>query len=174
MKLYIQWATANPGDWQPLDIRTLKHIRDLPRKPAPRGGETIDNQPGWVNAINVQGIVFSGYDHIGVDLSGDGLRIVGWQDDTEDFGDTRWATEWVLNKPAPDARLGGRINTVQARTIYATPDAAVWFPGVQVRPWSEFNPPPVNQTLHGIWLPESQWQAHMGVLTPHGWREWIE
>jgi hypothetical protein len=108
-------------------------------------------------------------------VSTDRLRITGWQDDPVDFGDTRWATRWDLSTPAPDARLGGAINTVQTRTVWATPDAAEWFGGYgpSVLQWSAFVPPAANLTRDGVWLPEATWEKHLQVRTVHDWREWI-
>jgi hypothetical protein len=173
LKLYLQWAKATPEDWFPVDISRVAQVRNLPKKGIPTASSVLDNTPGWLCGLNVQGIDFSGYDHTAVEVVGDGLRITGWQDDTEDFGDTRWATEWTLMPPAPDPALGGRMNTVQSRRIWATPDAAVWFPGVDVLPWSEFTPPATNLTLHGVWMSNDLYAAHQAVRTHRGWREWL-
>lgn len=172
MRVYLQWAQENPRDWVALDVTQSRHVRNLPRKPVPSGTEPITDEPGWVNAINCQGIDFSGYDHVAIEPVGTSLRITGWQDDAEDFGDVRWATSWLLSRPAPDPALGGQMNTVQQRTTWATPEARAWFP--DARPWTEFSPPPSNMTLHGVWLPDTLFAAHKARRTPHGWRDWIE
>lgn len=173
MRVLFQWALAAPADWQAVDVRTSRNVRDLPRKPAPTGGEVVNAELGWLSAVSCQGIVFDGYDHVAVEAVGSGVRITGWQDDTADFGDTRWATSWLLLTPAPDPALGGRVNTVQARTVYATPDAAAWFPGVPVLPWAQFVAPPASQTFHGIWVSDELHDAHLAARTPRGWREWV-
>lgn len=174
MKIYVQWAKAAAEDWFAWDVTNNQQVRNAAKKAVPNGSSALDNNPGWINAANCQGIEFSGYDHVAVEVvPGGGLRITGWEDDTEDFGDTRWATEWLLMPPAPDPALGGVVNTVQQRTIWATPDAAAWFPGVTVLPWEQFVLPPANQTFHGIWLPQETFDAHRAVRSQHGWREWV-
>lgn len=173
MKVYIQWAKTTPEDWTAVDLSRLSQIRNLPKKGLPGPTSVLDNNPGWLCGLNCQGIDFSGYDHTAIELVGDGLRITGWQDDTADFGDTRWATEWTLMPPAPDPALGGVMNTVQSRRVWATPDAAVWFPNQTVLPWSEFVVPPTNLTVHGIWMPDELFAAHKAIRTPHGWRDWL-
>lgn len=174
MIIYLQWAMAVPQDWTAVNVTRDQQIRNASKKAVPTGGEVLDNNPGWLLGANCQGIQFGGYDHIAIQtLPGNGLRITGWQDDTVDFGDTRWATRWDLMPPAPDSNLGGVVNTVQTRTIWATPDAAVWFPDVVVLPWADFIVPPANMTFHGIWVTEQQYADHLSIRTPHGWREWI-
>lgn len=174
MRVFVQWASATPADWKPIDIRNTKAVRNLPKRAAPIATDAVDNLPGWICAINCQGITFSGYDHTAIEVVGDSLKITGWNDDTEDFGDTRWATQWLLSPPAPDPLFGGQINTVQQRTIWATPDAADWFGGTATLPWEQFVKPPANMTLHGIWLPDSLWRDHVTARTTHGWREWAQ
>ena len=174
MRIYVQWAKASPEDWVLVDIKNTAAVRNLPKRPVPNASSVVDGNPGWLCGLNVQGIDFSGYDHTAVEfLAGDVLRVTGWMDDEEDQGDTRWATEWTLSPPAPDPALGGRVNTVQTRRIWATPDAAGWFGGVAVLPWAEFVPLPTNLTFHGIWLPDALFAAHRAARTPHGWREWV-
>ena len=173
MRVYIQWAKVTPQDWLPYEISQSAHVMALARRGVPTGGEQLDDREGWLCGLNCQGIDFSGYDHLAIEVVEDGLRITGWQDDTEDFGDTRWATEWTLRSCKPDPRIGGRVNTDQSRRVFATPDAAEWFPGVPVLPWEQFVPPPANLTFHGIWLPDALYQAHQAARSLHGWREWV-
>lgn len=175
MKVYIQWAKSTPEDWVAVDLTRIAQVRNLPKKPVPTSSSVVDNTAGWLCGLNVQGIDFSGYDHTAVEIVGSGLRITGWQDDTEDFGDTRWATEWTLMPPAPDPNIGGRINTVQTRRVFATPDAAPWFGGYgpDVLPWEQFTPPDTNLTVHGVWMSDELYAAHRAKRSFHGWREWI-
>lgn len=176
MIIYLQWAMAVPENWTAVDVTRPQQIRQASKKAEPVGGEVLDNEPGWLFSANCQGIEFSGYDHTAVEiLAGGGLRITGWQDDTEDFGDTRWATRWDLMPPAPDPNIGGLVNTIQTRTIWATPDAAAeFFPGTPVLPWEQFVLPPANHTFHGIWVTDPVlYDAHINIRTPHGWREWV-
>jgi len=175
MRVYVQWAKATPEDWIAVDVRNTAVVRNLPKRPVPMGTETLDNGAGWLCGLNVQGIDFSGYDHTAVEfLAGDVLRITGWQDDPDDWlPGTRYATEWTLSPPAPDPALGGRVNTVQTRRVWAEAESTTWFGGSPVLPWAEFAPPPTNLTIHGIWMPEDLFRAHAARRTPHGWREWV-
>lgn len=171
MIIYIQWSLADPSDWFPIDISRLNHIRNLPRKGDPTGQSVaLDNAPGWLCGINCQGIDFSGYDHVALEVVTDGIRITGIVD--ADPTGEKWATEWTLLEPAPDDRLGGAMNTRQSRRVWATAEAVGWFPGVAVLPWAEFVYPPDNVTFHGVWMSDELFMRHKEVRTPHGWREW--
>lgn len=174
MRIFLQWAKAVPEDWFAVDVRNSKAIRDLPKRPAPGPGSVVDSSPGWLCGLQCQGIDFTGYDHVAVEPVGQGLRITGWQDDPDDWpAGTRYAVSWQLDPPAPDPALGGRINTVQARTVWAEDQAAAWFPGVSVLPWGDFALPSGSLTLHGIWLPDDLFQQHGAIRSRHVWREWI-
>lgn len=173
MRVYIQWATATPQDWQPYEINRSAHVMALTKRGVPQGGEQLDDQPGWLCGLNCQGIDFSGWDHLAIEVVTDGLRITGWEDDPDDHGETRWAVEWTLRSCKPDPRIGGQMNTDQTRRVWATPDAAIWFPTTNVLPWEDFVPPPTNLTLHGIWMTNEHYVAHRGARSSHGWREWI-
>lgn len=172
MIIYLQWAKAQPEDWMPLNIRRIRHVRDLPRKEHPGPSSTVDNNPGWVNAINCQGITFAGYDHYSIEIITDGVRISGWFDDPEDWGDIRYAVSWELYPPAPDAKLGGKINTVQKGTFYGN-EAAVAAGMTVHEPWENFVMPPASLTLDGIWLSDELYTKHRKSQTQHGWREWV-
>lgn len=176
MRIYVQWATAQPGDWQAVEVRNAAAVRSLPRRAVPTVASRVDHQPGWVNAINCQGIIFEGYDHIAVEYlaSTDTMVITGWQDDPDDFGeDERWATQWKLSPPAYDPVIND-LNSVQQRTIWATEAVQQgYFAGVEdIRPWEEFVPPPSALTFHGIWLDDAVWHQHRTQRQFHGWDEW--
>lgn len=172
MIIYVQWATLDAQDYIALDVRRDQQVRTVSKKAVPGPGSILDNLPGWINSINCQGIEFFGYDHTAVQVDGNGLIITGWQDDPEDFPPgTRYATRWNLQPPAPDPNIGGQINTVQTRTLWAESGAGL--DSLNPLPWSQFVLPPTNQTFHGIWLTPEQFEAHRTIRTPHGWREWI-
>jgi hypothetical protein len=175
VRVYIQWAKADPEDWVAVDVRNPATSRNLPKKPEPTGTETLDNSAGWLCGLNCQGIDFSGYDHTAIEfLSGDVLRITGWVDDPDDWPPgTRYAVEWTLSPPAPDLALGGRVSSFRLLRAWARTQPATWFPGVTVLPWATFVTPPSNVTIHGIWMPEDLFRAHQARRTPHGWREWV-
>ncbi len=64
MRVYVQWTLASPIDWVELDVRNSGPSRraweNLPSKPTPVGGEAIDNVPGWLFDLSVQGVQFGG------------------------------------------------------------------------------------------------------------------
>lgn len=173
MRVYIQWATSTPQPWTPYDLDRIQDVRGLPRKPAPTGGESLDMQPGWLAAVDIQGVTFTGYDHMTFAVSGAGLLVYAWNDDPEDFPvGTRWGQVWFFDTLAPDARFGGAMNTRQTVTWYAEPGSIVVAHGIAARPWSELPKPAQNVTSHGVWMPDDLWAAHQALQVPHSWEEW--
>ena len=178
MRAYLQWTLATPADWVPLDITRTADWRGLPKKAEPVGGEVIDQTPGWVYDLNVQGVLMGGFDHYSVTPSGAGLRVTVWNDDPVDYPvGTRWAMTWTLQLPTLDARIG-RVNTRQTLVVHdeAVPSrwegkAASGGP-VTVLPWSSFVAPAANMTRHGIWVPEAEKPAYIAARTSRGWEEW--
>lgn len=171
MIIYLQWAMAVPQDWTAVDITRDQQIRNAAKKAVPTGGEVLDNNPGWINAANCQGISFSGYDHIAVQVSGNGLIITGWEDDPVDFPPgTRYAIQWNLQPPAFDPKVN-EINTIQTLKVWAEANAGIAYDNPL--PWSQFVLPPANQTFHGIWVSDQEFQDHAVVRSVHGWKEWI-
>ena len=86
MKIYVQWTLANPQDWSPVEVVKDPDWRTLPKKNEPVGGEVIDDNPGWVYALNVQGVRFSSFDHYSVRFAPleNALLVTVWND-------LRWA-----------------------------------------------------------------------------------
>lgn len=178
MRVGVQWTLATPGDWQWFDVTPRRNRwTGMPRKPAPKGGEAIDHTPGWVFALNCQGIEMRGFDHYAIEgitdpEFGDGVKFTLWQSDLEDFAPgTRWVTVWELFEPAPDPRYGGMVNTRQRRTIYAEPNCD--HPESNRLPWDAFIAPADEVTAHGIWVTDPLFQAHREAASLHGWREWV-
>ena len=195
MHLYIQHALAHPTDWQRIEAGEWKN---LPAKPAPDGSEIIDDTPGWVHAVNVQGVIFQ-RDHIAVQPYRGGIRVTAWNDDPEDWSDDDMdAVVWTFDRPAHDPNIG-TVNTVQHLTVYAQgANAERWAQQsttggpVIVKPRSDFRLPPVNLIRHGVWLPSpkpvtpaSVNERHRGIFpdddgvkahrlarAEHGWEEW--
>ena len=183
MRVYVQWTHATPRDWVVLDVASGPNRRAwerLPSKPQPSGTELIDDAPGWVHSLNVQGVTFSGDDHYAVEPISGGLRVTTWNDDPVDYPvGTRSAKVYEFLSPAPDARFGGQLNTRQTLTVFDERSPSPW-EGVEasggpvvVRPWSEFVPPAASVTRHGIWLPDVLNEQHRAVQSPHGWPEWL-
>lgn len=182
MKVYIQWAMSSPEDYVAYELDRIQNVRGLPKKALPIGGEVLDNLPGWLADMVVQGVSFAGWDHVSVAFPGGGaLSVIGWNDDPVDFPEGPYAHVWTFYSPAPDPRYGNAINTRQSLTVYTdVPEQVAHWTGqattmgpVTIRPWSDFSVPASNVTLHGIWQADTSYEAHRAVRTAHGWREWV-
>lgn len=176
----MQWATSSPGDYEAFDLTRIAQVRSLPKKPEPIATSQLDAAAGWIADVVVQGVSFSGWDHLSAAFpGGSALQVVAWNDDPVDYPDGPYGHVWTFHDPAPDPRYG-EVNTRQLLTVYAdVPFQVAFWTGqrtssgpVLVRPWSEFPMPAANVTLHGIWQSDDSWAAHVAVRTPHGWREW--
>ena len=62
MKVLVQWSKAAPEDWHEIDSADWA---TLAKRPVPTGGEIIDQTPGWIYQVNIQGVCFSA-DHYAV------------------------------------------------------------------------------------------------------------
>lgn len=184
MIVYVQWSLKDPTDWVSIDLqptgRFARAWQNLPKKPTPGANPSIDDTPGWIYAVNIQGVIIEGFDHYSAEpLASGGLRAYGWTapgDDAQTFGE---AVVWRFEAPAPDARLGGGVNTLQYLDVYS--DDLGWLaqwdnaqttggPVVQ-HPWSEFPTPPAQVTFDGVWVPNPD--QHEAVRARHGWPEWV-
>lgn len=181
MKVLIQWTKANPEDWIEVDVRNSGPFRraweNLPAKPLPVGGEAIDNAPGWLFTINVQGVDFSGFDHLTGRPTDTGVEVTAWNDDPDDYPPgERFAQVWDFRPLRADPRYGGALNTEQYLTVYdervPSPFTGQVTSGgpVVVRPWSEFVIP-TTRTIHGIWVSDELAASHRNVRSSRGWRE---
>jgi len=84
-KVLIQWATATAADWVEYTFTSMSDVRAVPKKPEPSDSPLIDDEPGWIAAVNIQGVVLTG-DHVGFNLDGQGRLVVGkWNDDPADW-----------------------------------------------------------------------------------------
>lgn len=190
MHIYVQWTTLTPQDWTRYEINNDADWRNLPTKPDPAPGigpkdeTTLDELPGWVFAINVQGIVFSSADHYSIRYNQleDGLYVTHWNDDADDYlPDEFVAKEWGLLFPAADDRYQGRMNTRQRLTIWTNNDflRSIYQGGASsggahtLRNWNAFKAPEPAMTRHGIWVTDPIAEAHVAAQTPHGWEEWL-
>lgn len=189
MKIFIQWATRQARDYQLFDSASWS---TLPSKPyqdrsTPIAQNQLDNAPGWIADLGVQGISFGGEDHYAVQDINDGsggINVTTWSDSTvwAPLG-SRYAAVWTILPLAPDARFGGVLNTRQTRLIYPErPTAWDKWAGImpientELREWSEFEATvlPIITPLvrHGIWVTDAQWSALTAARSSHGWREW--
>lgn len=189
MKVLIQWTLADPTDWIEVDLRDTPQLRRawerLAKKAEPVGGEIIDDTPGWVFGLNIQGVEFGGDDHYAAELltsdpRGFGLRITCWNDDPTDWPvGTRHAKVWEFFDPAPDSNLGGAANTRQYLTVYDERDPSPYSGRsttggpVVILPWAQFVTPSATLTRHGIWVSDALFDQHVAIRRRHSWREWI-
>lgn len=121
----------------------------------PRGGEVIDNDPGWIYAINVQGMVSGSADHYHIEhLGAAGCRLTTWVDDPDDRGPgEHWAKVWTFPPIV--------VNTQIIQQDFYGDD------------YTRFVPPTVN-VVNGIWVSDDQDGAHELARKPRGWRGWID
>lgn len=151
MLVLVQWTRALPQDWE-----EVEHT-DWPRLP---------NMP--VHALNVQGVIFEGYDHYSVGAVVGGCTVTVWNDDPE--GDP--PMRWVFYHPAPDITLGGRVNTRQVLETFspAHPLARETTSGGKVRVRSRFVPP--ANPRHGQWVSDDLHERHRSSRALRSWEEW--
>lgn len=181
--IYVQWARRTPQDYQPFGSESWA---TTPAKADPSRGSTyalnqLDNQPGWVAELSVQGVAWN-EDHYHVrDLTdgSSGIVVTAWTD-TEPFvtqAGGRQAQVWTILPLAADGRFGGALNTRQSRVVYADGEALTRWQSAPaentvVQPYAAFVAPPAAEVRHGIWLADAAWTAHVNARTAHGWREW--
>lgn len=179
MKIGYQWATATPQDWSDIDS---KDWAKLPDKGEPIGGEVIDDTPGYVYQVNVQGVCYTGDKYAVRDMPGtDDCEVFCINDDPDDYDPLDfYAHVWTFQPLAPDPDKGGAINTRQSHIIYAAPRAFERFQTLGpvenriLLPWSDFEYPPENLIRHGIWLPDQLSDLHGTARSLRDWREWSE
>jgi hypothetical protein len=177
MRLYVQWTTDPPGDFEPLDIRDWRGLRkrDVVRD------ALIDADPGWVMALNVQGVVFNGFDHYAVVERGRQLVVTVWNDDTGDEWFTgNGAQVWRFSLPSKRRAHGQSaemFDTEQYLDIYTDDEerAAIWRTRtttggpVTVHPWADFVEPDPRDVRHGIMVEDQAYYDHRDKRTPHHW-----
>lgn len=170
MKLLIQWTTLKPTDWEEIDSTEWT---SLPKKAVPLGNEVISNEPGYIFQINIQGLMFAGFDHYAVIDLGGFVRVVCWSDDPEDEPVSyRHAREWNIYPLKYDETLKC-INTLQEQIVYgATTHNDL---DVVYKDWDEFKTPNEIFVRHGIWVNKRLNDKHREVVSKdvtHGWRAW--
>jgi hypothetical protein len=182
MNVWVQYARRNPGDYQAMgssEWATSPAKLDAGRI-APAGLADLNQQPGWVISLGVQGVAFE-EDHVAVEelASASGaICITAWSDNPAYVAlGRRTAQVWTVRPLNPDARFGGALNTSQSRTIYAASAAyAEWqaimpIENTTLDTWESFTPPAASLVRHGVWLSDAAWQAHIDARTDHGgWR----
>lgn len=190
MKIFVQWATDDPmAALQELDSSEWDA---LPKRPAPVGGELIDDQPGWVRSLNIQGIT-PHKDHYCVeDMPNGSVKMTHWNDDPDDWTPEEFIAEETIIRPLKMQfnEVHGKeiLNTDHHVIIYADPSRWDKFnhlvsDSIELKTWAEFVIPGQNKTMaqlndqqkaaiyknnnkvrHGVWLPDSLNNAHEIVM----------
>jgi len=176
MKVLVQWSAEGPRDWIEVDSSDWQRI---PARPIPQGDEVIGNQPGWVHALNVQGLVFTGADHYAVEDLPDGCRVYAWQDDPEDAGlQDRVSCVATILHCAPDPLLGGAVNTRQQFDVYLGSNVRAQWPTERQHTTyhriEDFPVPPPQLHRHGVWTSDELHDDHAAKRAIRGWREWTD
>jgi hypothetical protein len=164
MKLYYQLTTGDPDDYKVLDSSDWTKL----------GRFTM-------HAMCVQGVVFEGCDHYSAELVGRELKVYEWNDDPVQWpAGTRTAREVTFHDLAPDAAMGGAINTSQSQVIYAEGETLTKLGSLHagskttiLKPWTDFDPRRVNPK-DGVMVTDELHEAHRAARTVHSWREWTE
>jgi hypothetical protein len=179
LKIYVQWALRNVRDYQLRDSSEWSSLpfKADPQLSGPTGDSLLDNAPGWLAGVGIQGIDFSGYDHTVVEDLQDGsggILVSVWQDNlTTNPPGSRFAQVWTILPLAPDDRFGGALNTRQTQVIYT--EGAIppmpWPQGTVYAAWSGFSAP-LALARHGIWLSDAKYTQLVAARSSRGWREW--
>ncbi len=171
MKLLIQWSLLDPTDWVEIDSNSWAN---LPKKSLPIGNELLDNSPGWIHQINIQSVIFAGFDHYAI-IHGNPLQIICWSDDIEDEPISYFhAREWIFYNLEFDFRLG-IYNTKQFQTFYSSQgDNNPPSQNTTNKPWLEFIYPDEVITRHGIWTTDKLDKQHREKVSKTTWQSWTD
>jgi len=165
MRVLVQWSYATPTDWEVYDSADWASI---PKKAAVQGGGPLDGNRGWITALCVQGVVFTG-DQYAVEDHGDGSCTVWLSNDR--FGTQAAYTRAVRFYPlAQDSNFGGAYNTRQVQTIYSN-DVATFPTAVPIS-----SLPTQSETIkrYGVLMPDAAFRAHEDQQSKRSWREWLD
>jgi hypothetical protein len=147
VRIWVQWADPPDSDFEPYEIRSQ------------RDAKALSAQGRSITAVNVQGVVFEGMDHLAFQKVGQALIVHAWADD-----DSAPAQQWTFHPIQPDPALGGLLNTKQE---------LIQFDGKEGRPGrADFTPPGEDVQVHGTWLTDRQFATAQRKRTLHGWEEW--
>jgi len=157
MKVCVQWTTRDLSDWVEYDSR-LFHL--APRKPDPVPTDVVGNSPGWVHAIDCQGVYLNGHDHYAIEsVAEDACRLTAWTPRLKQAVSILFKTL----RPNED----GAWDTWQHFTYYSDPVRAqrtIGSGGESFRlRWDQFVPPPIELTRHGKLVTD----AHNAAMETH-------
>ena len=177
MRVYVQWARRDPEDWFGIEHTDLSA---LAKSGTPTAVHDSD-EDGWIQSMNVQGVVFENWDHYGVKpvVVGiePGLEIHVWNDDLDDHLSPKGQV-WTFLDPAPDPSLGGLMNTRQTVKVYGDDEGEVAFwqgvSNVTCRPWSEFLTLDHGDVRNGVWTTDEAYARGQAIRSFHRWEEWVD
>lgn len=176
-KVLVQWTQAAAPGWETWHAKRFK-LSTKKEKPGNRGSAAIDNQAGHIFAINVQGVVFAGYDHYAVEHINTtrSVRVTAWNDDPEDYApEEMHATVWDF---LPVRMTGGRLDTRQRRLMFTDEsdevrnESCTGDPSCALHRFSEFEAPAAELTRHGVWVSDELALRHEAAQKSRGWKEW--
>ncbi len=162
MKVYVQWARSAPGGWSEVDHPAWDGQDHRPADGA------LDNRPGLVAALNVQGVTYSGehWDRMAVRPGDDdGVVVYAWNADT--------AVRHIFRELAPDPAIGNALNTRQHVHWYT--DDAVERVRIARRvdctlhAHADFTMPPAASRFD---CRGDNAAGHDAVRSPKSWRQW--
>lgn len=172
MKVLVQWTRRNPKDWEELDSADWP---TQPSRPVPTALGGKDNTPGWVLALSVQGVVFTGHDHYAVEDIPGGCTVTTWDDDPADPQPAPYiASRWTFLDPAPDMRYGGQVNTHQSVEYWHTEPVEGAGSGGPHRTHDPVSFVPPAHARHGVWVTDAKLAEHDAKRSVRSWREWIK
>lgn len=151
MLVLVQWTADPPRDWEGFDHRQWAALPDDP-----------------VHALNVQGVIFEGFDHYSVGSVTGGCTVTCWNDPGGDP-----PMRWTFLDPAPDPAFGGRVNTRQQLEVFSAEDplAQTSTSMGKVRLRASFTPPAGSRS--GRQVPDELHAKHQLARTVRGWQEWV-
>lgn len=177
MKVAVQHTLLAPGDWDIIDSADWGKV---PFRAEPVGGEILDQSPGWIFSVCIQGMTFIG-DHYAVlhDEPVGGCTVLAWFDDPDDWQPNEFYAHVVAFRPyEADPEFGGAYHgaKLQQRKIFGGSKALTTFANwtVEKQAWNKFPRPASNIIRHGIWVTDEQSKACVDAREKIGWKDWTE
>lgn len=151
-RLYVQWGVANPKGFQ-----RVSDWAKLPSKPYISGA--IDDTPGWIAAVRIDGKVLAGCDHYAIVTDQRQTHITSycWMDGQGvSFGVA--ARVCTHEQPLQCTYYG---NPDVFRPYTGHPALFMHNNGGQALPMDQFKEPPAGLIRHGIYL--KNWTEHKNL-----------
>ena len=203
INMEIQWTTDPATRWQQIRIEDWPRVADRGEPPIDRepildgdgrvigftGTEVvIDETPGWIYRVDLQGFIFSG-DHISVESFASHVEITKWNNDpnepiifTEPSNATihRFYPEIIERTFRIDDRRTMKLKGFKHEIdIYVTSgnissvDAPYCTGGqANVFDYATFIEPSGNITRHGIWITNDLLDIH-NIYKASRWENWL-